>query len=33
MTLEETRAAAKALIEMMEDVDPKHLAGVRKLCR
>ncbi|MBY5363516.1 AAA family ATPase [Rhizobium leguminosarum] len=33
MTLEETRAAAKALIEMMEHVDPKHLAGVRKLCR
>jgi wobble nucleotide-excising tRNase len=33
MTLEETRAAASALIEMMERVDPKHLAGVRKLCR
>lgn len=33
MTLEETRAAAAALIEMMEHVDPKHLAGVRKLCR
>ncbi|MDQ0420907.1 wobble nucleotide-excising tRNase [Peteryoungia aggregata LMG 23059] len=32
MTLEETRAAANALIEMMEHVDPKHLAGVRKLC-
>lgn len=33
MTLEETRAAANALIEMMEHVDPKHLAGVRKLCK
>lgn len=32
MTLEETRAAANALIEMMEQVDPKHLAGVRRLC-
>jgi wobble nucleotide-excising tRNase len=33
MTLEETRAAAKALIEMMEQVDAKHLAGLRRLCR
>ncbi|MDX0567195.1 AAA family ATPase [Sinorhizobium medicae] len=33
MTLEETRAAANALIEMMEHVDPKHLSGVRRLCR
>jgi len=33
ITLEVTRAAANALIEMMEHVDPKHLAGVRKLCK
>lgn len=33
MTLEETQAAAGALIEMMEQVDGKHLAGLKKLCR
>lgn len=33
MTLEETRAAASALIEMMDHVDGKHLAGLKRLCR
>ncbi|WHU03677.1 AAA family ATPase [Sphingomonas sp. NIBR02145] len=33
MTLEETRAAASALLEMMEEVDSHHLAGLRRLCR
>lgn len=33
MTLEETRAAAVALIEMMTKVDAQHLAGLRQLCR
>ena len=33
MTLEETRAAPKILLEMMEEVDPKHLANLTKLCR
>lgn len=33
MTLEETQAAAGVLIEMMEQVDGKHLAGLKRLCR
>lgn len=33
MTLEETQAAAAALVEMMAHVDPKHFAGLRHLCR
>lgn len=33
MTLEETRAAAGALIEMMDCVDGKHLAALKRLCR
>ncbi|MEL7686064.1 AAA family ATPase [Citromicrobium bathyomarinum] len=33
MTLEETRGAASLLFEMMEHVDPKHLARLRTLCR
>lgn len=32
MTLEETRGAAAQLFEMIEDVDPKHLARLRSLC-
>ena len=32
MTLEETRGAAAQLFEMMERVDPKHLARLRTLC-
>ena len=33
MTIEETKAAADALVAMMEQVDGKHLAGLRRLCR
>lgn len=33
MTIEETQAAANALIGMMHEVDAKHLAGLRRLCR
>lgn len=33
MTLEETRAAAGALLEMIDVVDSRHLAGLRHLCR
>lgn len=33
MTIEETRAAAQALLAVMEHVDAKHLAGLRRLCR
>ncbi|MET4775295.1 hypothetical protein ABIA28_007509 [Bradyrhizobium elkanii] len=33
MKLEERRAAAAALINMMEIVDASHLAGLRRLCR
>jgi wobble nucleotide-excising tRNase len=33
MTLEESKAAAAALIGMMDVVDPTHLAGLRRLCR
>lgn len=33
MTLEETRAAACVLLEMMDHVDGKHLAGLKRLCR
>lgn len=33
MTLEETRAAAGALIDMMDLVDSNHLANLRRLCR
>ncbi|MGF7163321.1 wobble nucleotide-excising tRNase [Rhodoligotrophos appendicifer] len=33
MTLEETRAAAGALVEMMDHVDAKHLASLKQLCR
>lgn len=33
MTLEETRAAAAALIEMMGHVDTRHLASLKQLCR
>lgn len=33
MTVEETRAAARALIDMMDRVDGKHLASMRRLCR
>jgi hypothetical protein len=33
MTLEETRAAAHSLIEMMDHVDRRHLAGLKHLCR
>lgn len=33
MTLEETRAAAVALIDMMGHVDSNHLAHLRRLCR
>jgi len=33
MTLEETRGAAALLFEMIEHVDPKHLARLRTLCR
>jgi len=33
MTIEETQAAANALLEMMQDVDAKHLTGLRRLCR
>jgi wobble nucleotide-excising tRNase len=33
ITLEETQAAARALIEMMAQVDGKHLAGLKRLCR
>jgi hypothetical protein len=33
MTLEESKAAATALIGMMEIVDPTHLGGLRRLCR
>ena len=32
MTLEETRGAAAQLFEMIEHVDPKHLARLRTLC-
>ncbi|MDV3459226.1 AAA family ATPase [Sphingomonas sp. HF-S4] len=32
MTLEETRGAVKQLFEMIELVDPKHLARLRTLC-
>jgi len=32
MTIEETRAASHALLEMMEEVDPAHLKQLRKLC-
>lgn len=32
MTLEETRGAAAQLFEMIEHVDPKHLARLRNLC-
>lgn len=33
MTLEEARAAAAALIEMMNHVDARHLASLKRLCR
>jgi len=33
MTLEESKAAAAALVNLMEIVDPGHLAGLRRLCR
>ncbi|MEQ9347241.1 MAG: AAA family ATPase [Thalassospira sp.] len=33
MTLEETRNAAHALFEMMEKVDGRHLARLKRLCR
>lgn len=33
MTLEETRAAAGALLDMMHSVDGKHLAALKRLCR
>jgi wobble nucleotide-excising tRNase len=33
MTLEETRTAAGALLAMMEHVDTKHLANLKRLCR
>ena len=33
MTLEETRDAASALLEMMDSVDKKHLAALKRLCR
>lgn len=33
MTLEETRAAANSLLEMMGQVDSHHLAGLKRLCR
>lgn len=33
MTLEGTRRAAASLVAMMEHVDARHLAGVRRLCR
>lgn len=33
MTLEETQDAAGALLAMVEQVDSKHLAGVKRLCR
>ncbi|RJF70879.1 AAA family ATPase [Rhodopseudomonas palustris] len=33
MTLEESKAATKALIGLMETVDPSHLAALRGLCR
>jgi len=33
MTLEETREAAAALLEMMRIVDDNHLSALRKLCR
>lgn len=33
ITLEETRAAAEALIEMMHCVDVKHLDSLKRLCR
>jgi hypothetical protein len=32
MTLEETRGAVAQLFEMIEHVDPKHLARLRSLC-
>jgi len=32
MTLEETQAANGTLLEMMQEVDPKHLTSLRKLC-
>lgn len=33
MTLEETRDAAASLLAMVEHVDNKHFAGIRRLCR
>ena len=33
MTIEEGRQAATALIEVIDHVDSKHLAGLRRLCR
>lgn len=33
MTIEESRQAAIALVEVIGAVDPKHLAGLRRLCR
>jgi wobble nucleotide-excising tRNase len=33
MTLEETRTAVGALLAMMEHVDTKHLANLKRLCR
>lgn len=33
ITIEETSAAANALLEMMQHVDEKHLAGLKRLCR
>lgn len=33
MTLEETKAATAALLDMMEKVDPRHLAALRRICR
>ena len=33
MTLEETRTAVDALLAMMEHVDTKHLANLKRLCR
>jgi wobble nucleotide-excising tRNase len=33
MTVEETRAAVLALMHMMEQVDAKHVAALRRLCR
>jgi wobble nucleotide-excising tRNase len=33
MTLEESKAASIALVELMQTVDPNHLAALRRLCR